>query len=119
MHLSDLNECLTELPEISVLEYFRPRQSIGSSFRWTGEEAIDGGPTDLVGPICVDDRGIEYVVRPVPEGTMINRQPEVCRVTRPNNTVQFHHMTRSCDVPAGVRRALIDFVSAPSWRMAV
>lgn len=116
MHITDLNECLAELPEISVLELFRARPP-GASFRWTGEEAIDGGPSDLVGPICVDEHAIEYVVRPVLNGATVSHA-EVCRVTRPNNTLQFRDMTRSRDVPASVKKALIAFVSGPAWRRA-
>jgi hypothetical protein len=34
MNITDLNECLSELPEISVLEFYRPRSPISGPFSW-------------------------------------------------------------------------------------
>jgi len=34
MTITDVNECLSELPEISVLEFFRPRSPIAGPFNW-------------------------------------------------------------------------------------
>jgi hypothetical protein len=107
MHIADLNECLAELPEISVLEYFR-RRPAGGPFRWTGKDAVDGAD-DFVGPIFVDDRGIEYLVRT--SGIMPDAEPRVCRVTRPNDTRRVQDMTRSSDVPTDLRKALVAFVA--------
>jgi hypothetical protein len=110
MNITDLNECLSELPEISVLEFFRG-PPVESPFRWTGEDAIDAHSADLIGPIFVDDRGIEYVVH-------MSSEKKVSRVTRPNNTVRFQDMTCSSDVPPDLRQALIVFASGPSRKKA-
>ncbi len=34
MNITDVNDCLSELPEISILEFFRPRSPISGPFNW-------------------------------------------------------------------------------------
>jgi len=41
MHITDLNECLSELPEISILEFFRPRSPVSGPFSWSMEQPVD------------------------------------------------------------------------------
>lgn len=117
MNITDLNECLSELPEISVHDLYSKRQPIESAIRWTGEDALDAHSTDCVGPIVVDNCGIEYVVHAMDallEKAHACHEPITCdakvsRVTRPNNTVFFQDMTHSCDISPDLRRALLAF----------
>lgn len=108
MHIADLNECLEELPEISVLEYFRSRPA-GARFRWTGKDAVDADSKDFVGPIFVDDRAVEYVVHRTLGAPA--REAKVSRVTRPNGTTRLQDMTCSDDISHDVRKALLAFVA--------
>ena len=41
MHITDLDECLFELPEINVREMFRPRNPASGPFSWSQEQAAD------------------------------------------------------------------------------
>ena len=50
MNITDLNECLSELPEISVMEFYRPRSPISGPFNWAVRETV--AETSLAAETC-------------------------------------------------------------------